>query len=59
MPFSEAIRLALQAIWNSKLRSFFTLLGIIVSVAFLVLVVAIIQGMNAYVKENLTGKSVV
>jgi putative ABC transport system permease protein len=55
MPFTEALRLALQAIWNSKLRSFFTLLGIIVSVGFLVVVVAVIQGMNAYVRENLTG----
>jgi putative ABC transport system permease protein len=55
MPLTEALRLAIQTIWQSKLRSFFTLLGIIVSVAFLVLVVAIIQGMNAYVKENLTG----
>jgi putative ABC transport system permease protein len=55
MPFTEAIRLALQTIWHSKLRSFFTLLGIIVSVGFLVVVVAVIQGMNAYVKENLTG----
>ena len=55
MPLSEAVRLAFQAIWNSKLRSFFTLLGIIVSVGFLVVVVAVIQGMNAYVKENLTG----
>jgi putative ABC transport system permease protein len=55
MPLSEALRLALAAIWSSKLRSFFTLLGIIVSVAFLVVVVALIQGMNAYVRENLTG----
>ena len=55
MPFTEALRLALQTIWHSKLRSFFTLLGIIVSVGFLVVVVAVIQGMNAYVKENLTG----
>jgi putative ABC transport system permease protein len=55
MPFAEALRLALQSIWHSKLRSFFTLLGIIVSVAFLVMVVAIIQGMNAYVRENITG----
>ena len=55
MSFTEAVRLALQAIWHSKLRSFFTLLGIIVSVGFLVVVVAVIQGMNAYVKENLTG----
>jgi putative ABC transport system permease protein len=55
MPFSEALRLALQSILSAKLRSFFTLLGIIVSVGFLVVVVAIIQGMNAYVRENLTG----
>jgi putative ABC transport system permease protein len=55
MPLAEALRLALQSIWSSKLRSFFTLLGIIVSVGFLVVVVAVIQGMNAYVKENLTG----
>ncbi|HEU4588930.1 MAG TPA: ABC transporter permease [Gemmatimonadales bacterium] len=54
MPLAEAVRLALQSILSSKLRSFFTLLGIIVSVGFLVVVVAIIQGMNAYVKENLT-----
>ncbi|HEX6537404.1 MAG TPA: ABC transporter permease [Gemmatimonadaceae bacterium] len=53
MPLSEAIRLALRGIWSSRLRSFFTLLGIIVSVGFLVAVVAIIQGMNAYVKENI------
>jgi putative ABC transport system permease protein len=55
MPLTEAIRLALQAVWAAKLRSLFTVLGIIVSVGFLVVVVAIIQGMNAYVKENLTG----
>src|SRR6476469_8467941 len=55
MPLAEALRLALGSILSAKLRSFFTLLGIIVSVGFLVVVVAIIQGMNAYVKENLTG----
>jgi len=53
MPFAEAILLALEAIRTSKLRSFFTLLGIIVSVGFLVAIVAIIQGMNAYVRDNL------
>ncbi|HKV74304.1 MAG TPA: ABC transporter permease [Gemmatimonadales bacterium] len=55
MPYTEALRLAIQSILQSKLRSFFTLLGIIVSVGFLVVVVAVIQGMNAYVKENVTG----
>jgi len=55
MPLFEAVRLALDTIRTSKLRSFFTLLGIIVSVGFLVAVVAIIQGMNSYVSENLRG----
>src|SRR3954470_7038663 len=55
MPLYEALRLALQTVWSHKLRSFFTLLGIIVSVAFLVAVVAIIQGMNAYVRERIGG----
>src|SRR5256714_744985 len=53
MRFADVITTALQQIRVNKLRSFFTLLGIIVSVAFLVAVVAIISGMNAYVKENL------
>src|SRR6058998_1158276 len=55
MQLTEGILLALQAVWSHKLRSFFTLLGIIVSVAFLVAVVAVIQGMNAYVRERIAG----
>ncbi len=55
MPLFEGLRLALREIASHKLRSFFTLLGIIVSVGFLVAVVAVIQGMNAYVSENLAG----
>src|SRR2546422_11129616 len=55
MPLLEAVRLAVDTIWSHKLGSFFTLLGIIVSVAFLVAVVAVIQGMNAYVRERLAG----
>lgn len=54
MPLTEALRLALRAIWTSKLRSVFTLLGIVVSVGFLVVVVAVIQGMNAFVSDTLT-----
>jgi putative ABC transport system permease protein len=55
MPITEALRIALNSIAAHKLRSFFTLLGIIVSVGFLVAVVAIIQGMNAYVSDKLAG----
>jgi putative ABC transport system permease protein len=50
--FTDVLVTALAQIKANKLRSFFTLLGIIVSVAFLVAVIAIIQGMNAYVTEN-------
>ena len=57
MRFADVIITALEQIRVNKLRSFFTLLGIIVSVAFLVAVVAIITGMNAYVKENHAGYS--
>ena len=55
MPLGEALRLALQAAWGHKLRSFFTVLGIVVSVAFLIAVVAVIQGLNFYVRESLAG----
>jgi putative ABC transport system permease protein len=53
MRFGDILLTALRQIRANKLRSFFTLLGIIVSVAFLVAVIAVIQGMNAYVKENI------
>ena len=49
----DVLRSALGQLRANLLRSFFTLLGIIVSVGFLVAVVAIITGMNAYVKENI------
>lgn len=53
MRTSDVIGIAFAQIRGNPLRTFFTLLGIIVSVAFLIAVVAIIQGMNAYVKENI------
>ena len=53
MRFDDILGTALAQIRANKLRSFITLLGVIVSVAFLVAVIAIIQGMNAYVKENI------
>ena len=55
MRLADVLFTAFRQIRANKLRSFFTLLGIIVSVAFLIAVVAIIQGMNAYVRENVAG----
>ena len=49
----DIFRLAFGQLRVNPLRTAFTLLGIVVSVGFLVAVVAIIQGMNAYVKENI------
>ncbi|HYW50251.1 MAG TPA: ABC transporter permease, partial [Gemmatimonadaceae bacterium] len=52
---TDVILMALQQLRANKFRAFFTLLGIMVSVAFLVAVLAIIQGMNAYVSEQVAG----
>jgi putative ABC transport system permease protein len=52
MPLSEVLREALRAIRAHTLRSFLTLLGIIIGVATLVGVVAVIAGLNAFVSER-------
>ena len=53
MQVSEGIRLALQQIWTEKLKSFFSLLGVIVGVMFLILVVSIVEGLDRYITEDL------
>jgi putative ABC transport system permease protein len=45
----ESVGLALQAVWANKLRSLLTVLGNIVAVTSIVVVVSLIQGMNAMV----------
>jgi putative ABC transport system permease protein len=47
--FLEATGIALQAIWEYKLRSFLTVLGNIVAVTSIIAVVSLVQGMNEYV----------
>ena len=56
MPFFEAIRLALQTIWVQKLKSFFTLLGVMIGVTFLIAVVSIVGGMSRYMTDQVVGK---
>ena len=56
MPFLDAIRLALQQIWVQKLKSFFTLLGVMIGVTFLIAVVSIVSGMSRYMTDQLVGK---
>ncbi|MET3600853.1 MacB family efflux pump subunit [Martelella mangrovi] len=51
---SEAFQMALVAMWAHKLRSFLTMLGIIIGIASVVSVVAIGQGAQAKVLENIS-----
>jgi putative ABC transport system permease protein len=56
MQFLEAIRLALNTLRVQKLKSFFTLLGVMISVMFLIAVVSIVEGMNSYVEQDFAAK---
>ncbi len=51
----ENFRIALRAIMANKLRSFLTTLGIIIGVAAVIAVVAIVQGLNFLIAEQLQG----
>lgn len=53
MDFAELLREALRAIRTHALRSFLTLLGIVIGVATLVGVIAVISGLNGFVREKL------
>ena len=56
MPLFEAIRLALSQLRVQKLKSFFTLLGVTISVMFLIAVVSIVEGMGRYVEQDFAAK---
>jgi putative ABC transport system permease protein len=55
MNFSETLKLAFSAIWAHKLRSFLTLLGMIIGVTAFMVVLSLLQGFNAYVDEKIAG----
>lgn len=55
MNFTETLKLAFAAIWGHKLRSFLTLLGMIVAVATFMIVLSVLQGFNAYVDDKIAG----
>jgi len=51
----EDIKLSFKGIWSHRLRSFLTMLGIIVGVAAVIAVVSTISGTNEQIKNNLIG----
>src|SRR3954470_14745840 len=56
MPLLEAVRLALLQIRVQKLKSFFTLLGVMIGVMFLIAVVSIVEGMGRYMEDDFAGR---
>ena len=51
----ENIRLSFQGIWSHKMRSFLTMLGIIIGIAAIIAIVSTIKGTNEQIKQNLIG----
>ncbi len=51
----ENIALSFQGIWGHKLRSFLTMLGIIIGIAAIITIVSTITGTNEQIKQNLVG----
>ena len=56
MPFFDAFDCASHQIRVQKLKSFFTLLGVMIGVMFLIAVVSIVEGMGNYIEHDFVGK---
>ena len=54
MEFKEAIKLALQSLWQNKLRTVLTLLGMMISVASIIAVATLVNGAETYVTTKFT-----
>ena len=52
MPRNEAIAMALDALRAHKMRSFLTVLGVIIGVATVIAVVSVLQGFNQYMTSR-------
>ncbi len=54
----ENIGLSFQSVWAHKIRSFLTMLGIIIGIASIITIVSTIKGTNEQIKKNLIGSGV-
>ncbi len=48
----KSFSLALKSIWGNKMRSFLTMLGIIIGVAAVIILVGLVNGQMSYMKES-------
>ena len=51
----ESIRMSWQNIRGNKMRTFLTMLGIIIGIAAIITIVSTIKGTNEQIKQNLIG----
>ena len=49
MKISQSFKLAFQSIWGSKLRSFLTMLGMIIGVGSVITLVGLVNGVTNYI----------
>ncbi len=49
----EAFWLALEALRSHKLRSFLTLLGVVIATTTLIVVMSVVNGMNLYIADHI------
>lgn len=56
MQFWEGVRLAMTQIATQRLKSFFSVLGVIIGVMFLIVVVSVVEGMDRYIKEDFSSQ---
>jgi len=52
MHLHEGVRLALMQLRQEKLKSAFSLIGVIIGVMFLIVVVSVVEGMDRYIQED-------
>ena len=56
MQIWEGVTLAMNQLRSEKLKTFFSLLGVIMGVMFLIVVVTVIEGLDQYVREEVTAQ---
>jgi putative ABC transport system permease protein len=49
----EALWIALEALYSHKMRSFLTLLGVVIATTTLIVVMSVVNGMNLYIADHI------
>lgn len=52
----QSFKMALKSIWGNKMRSFLTMLGIIIGVASVIILVSIVNGYMSYMVESFSSR---